>query len=476
MKERVLIIDDQREQCELLAALVSALGYLPITTTQAAEGLDRITRENFDAVLTDLEMASMSGVEVCQGVSVIRSDVPVILVTGMGSMDSAIAALRAGAYDFLGKPVDANVLGLTLKRAIDHRKLREEVKLLRACAPDQGGGGMVGDSAALRKVREMIARIAPRDVSVLIEGETGTGKELVARAIHRSSTRQEGPFVAINCAAVPAHLLETELFGHTRGAFTDAKTARDGLFVQASGGTLFLDEIGEMPLDMQAKLLRALQERTLRPVGSNHEVAFDTRIVAATHRDLEFEIENRRFREDLYYRINVVKISIPPLRERGNDVLLLAANFLRKSAERNRQEPLALPPQVAALLLAYDWPGNVRELENCIERAVALARFSELSAEDLPDKVRCYSPRRFVVSADTEGEILSLDELERRYILRALKILNGNRSRAAAVLGLDRRTLYRRLERYDAEGAVPPSAPVSSAGSAFPTKQIASTS
>jgi two-component system response regulator HydG len=473
MKERVLIIDDQGEQCELLGELVSALDYIPVTTTQPAEALDRITRESFDAVLTDLEMASMSGVDVCRGVSIIRSDVPVILVTGMGSMDSAVAALRAGAYDFLTKPVDANVLGLTLKRAIDHRKLRAEVKLLRASAPDQGGGGMVGDSPALCKVREMVARVAPRDVSVLIEGETGTGKELVAKAIHRAGARQAGPFVAINCAAVPANLLESELFGHTRGAFTDAKASRDGLFVQASGGTLFLDEIGEMPLEMQAKLLRALQERTVRPVGSNNEVPFDTRIVAATHRDLEFEIENRRFREDLYYRINVVKISIPALRERGNDVLLLAANFLQKAAERNRQEPLALSPQVAALLLAYDWPGNVRELENCIERAVALARFSELSAEDLPDKVRSYSPRRFVVSADNESEILSLDELERRYILRALKILNGNRSRAATVLGLDRRTLYRRLERYEADGGAVPKA---AGGSTPPSKQILSTS
>jgi two-component system, NtrC family, response regulator HydG len=477
MKERVLIIDDQGEQCEMLGELVAALGYTPVTTTLPADGLDRVTRENFDAVLTDLEMESMSGVDVCRGVSVIRSDVPVILVTGMGSLDSAIAALRAGAYDFLTKPVDANVLGLTLKRAIDHRKLREEVKLLRAGAPEQPAGEMVGDSSALRKVREMVARVGPRDVAVLIEGETGTGKELVARAIHRASPRHAGPFVAINCAAVPITLLESELFGHARGAFTDAKTARDGLFVQASGGTLFLDELGEMPLEMQAKLLRALQERTLRPVGSNTEVSFDTRIVAATHRDLEFEIENRRFREDLYYRINVVKIAIPPLRERGNDVLLLAANFLRKAAERSRQESLTLSPQVASLLLAYDWPGNVRELENCIERAVALARFSELSADDLPDKVRNYSPRRFVVSADSEGEILSLDELERRYILRALKILNGNRSRAATLLGLDRRTLYRRLERYETSGGpVPPATGGSTGGATGKVKEIAPTS
>jgi two-component system response regulator HydG len=304
-------------------------------------------------------------------------------------------------------------------------------------------------------VKELVARVAHTDVSVLVEGETGTGKELVARAIHAASPRASGPFVAINCAAVPANLLESELFGHARGAFTDAKVARDGLFVQASGGTLFLDEIGEMPLEMQAKLLRALQERTVRPIGSNDEVSFDARIVAATHRDLESECNAKRFREDLYYRINVVKIGMPPLRERGNDILLLATHFLKQMCERGKREDIHLSPAVATLLLNYDWPGNVRELENCIERAVALARFSELSVDDLPEKVRCYSPKRFVLSADTEEEILSLDELERRYILRALKILGGNRSRAATLLGLDRRTLYRRLEKYDS-GAVPP--------------------
>jgi two-component system response regulator HydG len=455
MKERILIVDDDQDQCDLLQILVNKLDYATVATTSPEEALDHVGNSSFDAILTDLEMSSMTGVELCARIAASRPDIPVILVTGVGSMDSAVAALRAGAYDFLAKPVDANALGLALRRATESRRLREEVKLLREAAPDKNLEGMIGDSAPVKRVRDLIDRVGPSDVSVLVEGETGTGKELVARAVHRVSARKDGPFVAINCAAVPVNLLESELFGHARGAFTDAKTAREGLFVQASGGTLFLDEIGEMPLEMQAKLLRALQERTVRPVGGNVEIPFDTRIVTATHRDLEGECAARRFREDLYYRINVVKIPVPPLRDRGNDILLLATYFLKKSAERSRKETISLSPQVASLLLSYEWPGNVRELENCMERAVALARFNQVSAEDLPEKIKSFSPKRFVLSADTEEEILSLDELERRYILRALKILNGNRSRAATLLGLDRRTLYRRLDKYDGS-QIPP--------------------
>jgi two-component system response regulator HydG len=255
--------------------------------------------------------------------------------------------------------------------------------------------------------------------------------------------------MAINCSAMPETLLESELFGHARGAFTDAKSARAGLFVEASGGTLFLDEIGEMPLEMQPKLLRALQERTVRPVGSNTEVPFDARIVAATHRDLETEAHERRFRQDLYYRINVVRIDVPPLRERGADVLGLAAHFLDKFGKRANRPPVTLSTQVAERLLAYDWPGNVRELENCMERAVALARFDQVTIDDLPQKVRAYRADRFLVSADQADEIVSLEELERRYIMRVIGLVDHNKSRAAQLLGLDRRTLYRKLERYE---------------------------
>jgi two-component system response regulator HydG len=365
-------------------------------------------------------------------------------------MESAIGAMRVGAYDFLTKPVDSKLLGISVARAAQHHHLQAEVKRLQALTTPSGATALVGESPAMERVADLIVRVGASDASVLIQGETGTGKELVARAVHSASARKEGPFIALNCAAVPPALLESELFGHARGAFTDAKNARQGLFVEASGGTLFLDEIGEMPLEMQAKLLRALQEHTVRPVGANAEVPFDARIVAATHRDLEAAVRDGHFRQDLFYRINVVRIDVPPLRDRGSDVLALATYFLEKAA-RGDKPKLTLSPQVAERLLAYDWPGNVRELENCIERAVALARFEHLAVEDLPEKIRAYRADRFVMAAHDVDEIISLEELERRYIMRVIKVLGGNKARAAHVLGLDRRTLYRKLEKYDGQ-------------------------
>jgi two-component system response regulator HydG len=453
MKERVLIVDDDQSQCDLFAMALERHGYEPASTTSPREALELVAREPFDVVVTDLGMTEMDGLELCERILGTSPDVPIVVVTGQGSMDAAISAMRAGAYDFLTKPIDAKVLGLSVARAAQHRRLNSEVKRLREAqivpAPD---GLFVGESSSMKRVAELIARVAQSDASVLIHGETGTGKELVARALHAASARKDGPFVAINCAAVPANLLESELFGHARGAFTDAKTQRQGLFVQASGGTLFLDEIGEMPLEMQAKLLRVLQERRVRPIGSNIEVEFDARVVAATHRDLDVEVEKKRFREDLFYRINVVKIDVPPLRERGSDVLQLASYFLRKFAERSGRGKLSLSPQAAERILSYNWAGNVRELENAMERAVALARLDQITVEDLPERVRSYRADRFVLSADDPKEVLSLEEIERRYIYRVIKILGGNKARAAELLGLDRRTLYRRLEKYEGRG------------------------
>jgi DNA-binding NtrC family response regulator len=450
MKNRILVVDDDQDHCDLLQSALTRLGCNATTTTSPREALELVGRETFDAIVTDIGMSDMSGIELCTRIIGTRPDVPVIVVTAHGSMEAAISAMRAGAYDFLTKPVDHKLLGMSVARATEHHRLQAEVKQLREASVQRSGSStLIGDSRAMKGVQDLIARIGSSDVSVLIEGETGTGKELVARGLHASSPRRAGPFVAINCAAVPSNLLESELFGHARGAFTDAKAQRDGLFVQASGGTLFLDEIGEMPLEMQTKLLRALQERTVRPVGANTELSFDARIVTATHRDLESDVDEKRFRQDLFYRINVVKIQVPPLRERSGDILVLGTHFLNKFAERAGKGAMTLPPQVAALLLAYRWPGNVRELENCMERAVALARLDHISAEDLPEKIRSYRPDRFVVSADDPEEIMTLDELDRRYIVRAVKLLNGNKSRAAQVLGLDRRTLYRRLEKYD---------------------------
>jgi two-component system, NtrC family, response regulator HydG len=455
---RVLVVDDDQAQCELLEASLGRAGCDVTSTTSPHDALERLANEPFDVIITDLGMTEMDGLELCTRILGTTPDVPIIVVTGHGSMDSAIAAMRAGAYDFLTKPVDSKVLGLSVARATQHHRLNSEVKRLRdvvvAIRPE---GALVGDSPVMARVAELIGRVGPSDASVLIQGETGTGKELVARAVHAASAQRDGPFVAINCAAVPPALLESELFGHAKGAFTDAKLQRQGLFVQASGGTLFLDEIGEMPLEMQTKLLRALQERTVRPVGANAEVPFSARIVTATHRDLEGEVEKRRFREDLYYRINVVKIYVPPLRERAADVLKLASHFLTRFAARSGKKPLAISPQAAERMLAYHWPGNVRELENAIERAVALAQFDHVTVEDLPEKIRAYRADRFLLAADDAQEIVSLDEIDRRYIMRVLALLGGNKARAAEMLGLDRRTLYRRLEKY--EGKVSSDAP-----------------
>jgi two-component system response regulator HydG len=454
MKDRILVVDDDQDQCDLLAAVLERLDYEVVTTTSPLEALEHVGRTTFATVLTDIGMADMSGIELCTRIVGTRQDVPVVVVTGHGHLETAISAMRAGAYDFLTKPVDAKFLALSVARSTQHHRLQDEVKQLRENASlPRGASALVGHSPAMNRVQDLIARIGNSDVSVLIEGETGTGKELVARALHAASSRHAGPFVAINCAAVPVNLLESELFGHARGAFTDAKAQREGLFVQASGGTLFLDEIGEMPLEMQTKLLRALQERSVRPVGANAEVSFDARVVAATHRDLESDVEAKRFREDLFYRINVVKIVVPPLRERSVDIVMLANHFLDKCCARSGKAKMTIPPHVAAMLLAYPWPGNVRELENCMERALALARLDNVSAEDLPDKIRGYQADRFVVTADDPEEIMTLEELDSRYIVRAVKLLNGNKSRAAQLLGLDRRTLYRRLEKQKNEQA-----------------------
>jgi len=453
MKDRILCVDDDQDHCDLLEAGLTRLGYQVVTTTSPTLALDLAAKESFDAIVTDLGMGEMDGLALCERMLGTKPGIPVVVVTGRGSMEAAIGAMRVGAYDFLTKPVDSKLLGISVARAVQHHRLQTEVQRLQQALKElPKSAELVGDSPAMERVRDLILRVGASEASTLIHGETGTGKELVARALHAAGPRGEGPFVALNCAAVPPNLLESELFGHARGAFTDAKSARNGLFVEASGGTLFLDEIGEMPLEMQAKLLRALQERKVRPVGANTEIEFDSRIVAATHRDLDADVQQGRFRQDLFYRINVVRIDVPPLRERGSDVLKLASFFLERAASRSTKGKLELSPQVAERLLAYDWPGNVRELENCIERAVALARFNHLTVEDLPEKIRAYRADRFVMSANDAQEIVSIDELERRYILRVIKLLGGNKARAAQLLGLDRRTLYRKLERYQGQG------------------------
>lgn len=451
MTRRLLVVDDEKDMCDLLKLSLESFGHQVVATTSAKTALDTVEQEDIDVLLTDLGMAEMSGVDLCERVLGIQPDIPVIVVTGQSTMDSVIGVLRAGAYDFITKPVDSELLKLSVERAIEHRRLHEEVKRLRLSTASTTSNELLGKSAAMRRVHDLIARVATSDASVLVHGETGTGKELIARALHKASNRATGPFVAINCAAVPQTLIESELFGHARGAFTDAKAERTGLFLQATGGTLFLDEIAELPLETQPKLLRALQERKVRPVGSNTEVPFDVRLVTATNRDLEFEVFEKRFREDLFYRINVVTIEVPPLRDRPGDVLMLAQHFLRRFAEIANKPMVALSDSAAEKLVSYDWPGNVRELENCIERGVALGRFDSLTVDDLPQKVRGYRGKSFVVSADDTSDVLMMEEVERRYIMRVLGLLRGNKSQAAQLLGFDRRTLYRKLARYEAQ-------------------------
>ncbi|HET7788313.1 MAG TPA: sigma-54 dependent transcriptional regulator [Myxococcales bacterium] len=446
MNSRALVVDDDTEMVSMLEVGLSSCGIqvTPCTTGRAA--LDEIAAHEFDVVVTDLNMRGMSGIELCEHICASRPNLPVVVITAFGSLDTAVGALRAGAYDFIAKPFQLDVLRLTLERAVRHRALRNELKVLRsALSTTRRFEELLGNSPAMRRVYDTLTRIGDADASVLVTGESGTGKELVARALHHCSRRSRGPFVAVNCAAVPEALLESELFGHARGAFTDAKAAKDGLFLQANGGTLLLDEIAELPLGLQPKLLRALQERTVRPVGADREIPFDVRLVTATNRDLESAVEERRFREDLFYRVNVIHVALPPLRDRGNDVLLLAQHFLERLGGP-KAGLTGISAGAAARLLAYSWPGNVRELHNCMERAVALARFSEITVEDLPERVRDYTPARIIPEGDEP--LVTMEEMERRYLLRVLDGAGGNKTLAAQILGLDRATLYRKLERY----------------------------
>jgi two-component system response regulator HydG len=444
----VLVADDDQEMCELAEASLSRRGYKVTWKLTPEEALAEIDREDFAVLLIDIHMQSMNGLELCSQALVKRPDAVVVVMTGFGTMEDAIGAMRAGAYDFVTKPLSTDALALAVDRAARHRAMNDELRRLRRRVDQRELPNIIGQSDSIRHMADIVDRVAETDTNVLVTGESGTGKELVARAIHERSGRR-GPFLAVNCAALPETLLESELFGHARGAFTDARVARSGLFVEAHNGTLFLDEIGEMPLGMQAKMLRALQERKVRPLGTGQEIPFDARIIAATNRELEGEVEDKRFREDLFYRINVVRIDVPPLRSRGNDTLMLAQFFLERAAQRSNRQVNRIGRLVAEKLTDYDWPGNVRELENCMERAVALARFDEITVEDLPEKVRQFQPTEFQNLSTNPLELPSMEEVEERHIRRVLSAVNGNKTLAAKVLKLDRRTLYRKLKKQD---------------------------
>jgi two-component system response regulator HydG len=450
---RVFLVDDDDELAETLRLGLAKRGYDVACASSADAAFGTVLAEELDVVVTDVRMPGGDGIALCERIAANRPDLPVVVMTAFGSFDAAVAAIRAGAYDFISKPVELEVLCIAIDRAAQTRALRAEVKRLRSDSARAAWGDLVGQSAAMRKVYDLVDRVAESDVSVLITGESGTGKEVIAQALHRRSRRSHGPFVAINCTAMAESLLESELFGHVRGAFTDAREARTGLFAQAKGGTLFLDEIGDMPLTLQPKILRALQERKIRPVGGNVEVPVDVRILAATNRDLESAIEEKRFREDLYFRLNVIHIALPPLRSRAGDVLPLAQHFLEVFAKRANKAVSGIAPAAAERLLAYTWPGNVRELQNCLERAVTLARFDQVVVEDLPEKVRDHRSSHVVVASDDPSELLSMEEVERRYVWRVLEAVGGNKAAAARILGFERKTLYRKIERWESEAS-----------------------
>ncbi|HTB72820.1 MAG TPA: sigma-54 dependent transcriptional regulator [Polyangiaceae bacterium] len=451
-KKHVMIVDDDPCLCAVLDAELAKRDYRATIAQSPTEALAVLETgaDDVDVILTDFQMQGASGADLCAQIGESDRFIPVVVMTSFGSMDTAVAAIRAGAYDYVTKPLDMDDLTLTLERGIKERALRAEVRNLRlgleSAPPFEE---MVGTSPQMTKAFDLIERVATSDTTVLITGESGTGKELVARAIHSRSARSAGPFIAVNCAAMPEQLLESELFGHVKGAFTDARQTRLGLFLKASGGTLFLDEIGEMPAGMQAKLLRSLQERTVRAVGGDTEIPFDTRILAATNRDLEHEVAEKRFREDLFYRINVVNIEVPALRERGRDILTLANHMLRR-AQPNERRVVGFTVGAADALLAHSWPGNVRELQNCIERAVALAEFDHIRVEDLPESV---TQRRAVVSG-VEGhdprELITAAELQHRYVAQVMAAVKGNKTLAARILGCDRRTVSRQVRTASA--------------------------
>ncbi len=416
------------------------------TQSAGSESGESLGGDEFDAVLTDVKMPGMDGLQFCRLLHQQRPNLPVIVMTAYGSMETSIEALRAGAFDFVTKPVELELLKASLLRATENSRLKRQIRLLESQSPSGRFGELIGQTEVMLRLKDQLSRVVDSSASVLLTGESGSGKEVVAQALHSQSDRADKPFVAINCAALPDSLLESELFGHVKGAFTDAREDRKGLFLQANGGTLFLDEIGEMSVEMQPKLLRVIEQKKVRPIGGKSEQPFDVRLITATNRDLEEQLEAKRFREDLYYRINVLEIAIPPLRTRGTDVLLLANHFLNHFAKQDNREIEGFDEATARKLLAYDWPGNVRELRNVIERAVVLTKHNVITLDALPQKIVDHQSNQLIIADQTDQPLSSLDVIEGRYIRYVLNRVDGNKTEAARILGLDRKTLYRKLK------------------------------
>jgi DNA-binding NtrC family response regulator len=457
-KPHVLVVDDHELYRKAVERILVRAGHQVSTARDASEAMQLVTHEPVDLVLCDVKMPGISGLELVRQIHEVHPDLPCIVITGYGGAEASLEALRAGAYWFLEKPVEPahhDVLRRLAAQAIEHGRLKTENRLLqRQLHGRYHHENLIGASRPLRDVLDVVERVADTDSTVLITGESGTGKEMIARALHWSSRRAERMFVTVNCGAIPEELLESELFGHVRGAFTNAVSHREGRFALAHAGTIFLDEIGDMSPALQVKLLRVLQDRTFEPVGSSHSVKVDVRVIAATNQKLDVAIREKRFREDLFYRLNVIPIELPPLRERRDDVPLLAAHFLRQAADEKKLGPCTLAPEALELLVRHDWPGNVRELENLIERIVVLRGQGEITARDLPPELQradaaaspaAPSPAELVQAGVAFHEVV--DRFQADLILHALEQTHWNKNKAAQLLGLNRTTLLEKIKK-----------------------------
>ncbi len=445
---KILVVDDEAPQREMLAGFLAKQGYEVVPAVSGAEALERLQREAFDLILTDHRMPQMSGLDLLKAAREINPEVPVVVMTAYGSVEQAVAAMKVGAYDYLGKPIDLDDLLHRIGKVRERQQLLAEVRALRE---DLRGRyrleGIIGESGAMQEVLGVVRRVGPSTATVLIQGESGTGKELIARALHSQGPRASGPFVAVNCAALPETLLESELFGHEKGAFTGASERRVGRFEAAEGGTIFLDEIGDLTPALQVKLLRVLQERRIERLGANRPIPVDVRVLAATNQDLERAIRERHFREDLYYRLNVVTLTLPPLRRRREDLPLFLDHFLKKFAEANGKAIQGFTREARDVLMKYDYPGNVRELENIVERAVLLTRGEVIGLSDLPLAMQEGAALPGAAAAPASLPAL-VERVEREKILEALRDAGGVQTRAAERLGISERALRYKLKKY----------------------------
>jgi two-component system response regulator PilR (NtrC family) len=442
---RVLVVDDEKSILTLLEEALTQWGYQVTAAGTGAEALAALRTQVFDAALTDVRMPDMSGLDLLREIKKRDESIEVVIMTGYPTINSAVEALKEGAYDYLSKPLILDELRHLMQRLMERRFLRGEVQTLRMRLGEElTVNELIGGAASMVRVKEIIGKVAVTDSPVLIEGESGTGKELVAAAIHRLSSRAKGPFIPVNCSAIPRDLLESEFFGHVRGAFSGAVADALGLFRGANEGTIFLDEIAELPPELQVKLLRVLQEMQVRPVGSTKAYPVDVRVIAATNRNLEQAMKTGSFRQDLFYRLNVIRVTLPPLRERREDIPALVNHFIRRFNKRFRRDVRGVTQDAIAALSAYDFPGNVRELENLIERAFAMGTRESLTLADLPS----LSARPSIAPSIETKAVPTLAEVEKELILRALAVHNNDKEEAARALGISRRTIYRRLKEY----------------------------